>query len=133
MRGRIDGNGEGREFAGEMKGLESAVSSPRLTQKTDSRLTSQILHQSLIPSDILNSNLGIRELASQIILGSKRSKQRVERRRERRSRVEEGLDGVSEHFGVFEDLFGSGFDGGEFAVVVVEFGVAGFCEVRRKE
>ena len=125
--------GKAGRVAGEMKGLESAVSSPRLTQKTDSRLTSQILHQSLIPSDILNSNLGIRELASQIILGSKRSKQRVERRRERRSRVEEGLDGISEYFGVFEDLFGSGFDGGEFAVVVVEFGVAGFCEVRRKE
>ena len=43
------------------------------------------------------------------------------------------MHGISEHFGVFEDLFGAGFDGGEFAVVVVEFGVAGFCEVRRKE
>jgi hypothetical protein len=43
------------------------------------------------------------------------------------------LDGIPEHFGIFEDLFGSGFDGGEFAVVVVEFGVAGLYEVRGKD
>lgn len=95
------------------------------SKETRPGLTPQFLHQRLITTDVLDRHLRVGKLGPEVVLGTERGEESVERIGERGARVQERLDGISESARVFENLFRPSFDGGELPVEVVKLWVAG--------